>query len=297
MSQGESTGGLVLFHQVHLPVLLIPVGPFYIGWVLAAQTLLPVDWTFYLGLLSILPFLGIGTVLLNDAFDVKVDSLSRRKGEFASSRGDIDRRTLVIIAVVSLLISLAMALLLSPEFALVMGLLILFTLLYSVPPVQLSRRPGLDLLANMLGIGVLCTIAGWVLASPGSLPPTVWLITSALGTGTFFLLPTLMDYESDREGGKATVAVALGWAGACALGTVLISMADVGIVYMSLSSIILKPAFLWIAWPIILGEVVIFPVLARRRDLRKVLTGAMGGLLFIGNLVIVLSYLDLLGPF
>ena len=106
-----------------------------------------------------------------------------------------------------------------------------------------------------------------------------------------------MDYESDREGGKVTIAVALGWAGACALGTALISMADVGIIYMSLSSVILKPAFLWIAWPIILGEVVIFPVLARRRDLRRALTGAMGGLLFVGNLVIVLSFLDLLGPF
>ncbi len=81
------------------------------------------------------------------------------------------------------------------------------------------------------------------------------------------------------------------------MGTILISMADVGIVYISLSSIILKPSFLWIAWPIILGEVIIFPVLARRRDLLKPLTGAMGGLLFIGNMVIVLSYLDLLGPF
>jgi 4-hydroxybenzoate polyprenyltransferase len=297
MSQGGSTGGLVLFDQVHLPVLVIPVGPFYIGWVLATRTLLPVEWTFYLGLLAILPFLGIGTVLLNDAFDVNVDRLSQRKGDFASSKGDIDRRTLVIIGSVSLLISLAMALIVSPEFALVMGLLILFTLLYSVPPVQLSRRPGIDLLANMFGIGVLCTIAGWVLASPGSLPPTIWLVTSAFGTGTFFLLPALMDCKSDREGGKMTVAVALGWAGACGLGTALISMADVGIVYMSLSSIILKPAFLWIAFPIILGEVVIFPILARRRDLIKPLTGAMGGLLFLGNLVIMLSYLDLLGPF
>ena len=56
-------------------------------------------------------------------------------------------------------------------------------------------------------------------------------------------------------------------------------------------------AFLWIAWAIILGQVVVFPVLARRRDLLRPLTAVMGGLLFIGNLVIVLSYLDLLGPF
>ncbi len=288
---------MVLFDQVHLPVLVIPVGPFYIGWVLASNTLVPEAMSFYLGLLSIIPFLGIGTVLLNDAFDVPVDRLSRRKGEFASSRGAVNGMTMLVMACVSLLLSLMISLLVSPQYAVVIGLIIVLTFLYSVPPFQLSRRPGLDLFTNMLGIGVLCTVAGWVLADPYSLPPTIWLLTSALGTGTFFLLPALMDYESDKQGGKVTVAVLLGWGGACGLGTALISLADVGIVYMSLSSIILKPAFLWIAWPIILGEVVIFPLLARRRDLLRPLTAAMGGLLFVGNLVIVLSYLDLLGPF
>lgn len=287
----------MLFHQVHLPVLLIPVGPFYIGWVLAAQSLLPTDWSFYVALASILPFLGLGTVLANDAFDVNVDALSVRKGAFASSRGEVDRRRLSLLAGAFLVISFGLALVASLEFAVVIALLIGLALLYSVPPVQLSKRPGPDLLANMIGIGVLCTIAGWVLAAPDSLPPMIWLVTSALGAGTFFLLPALMDFESDSRGGKMTVAVSLGWVGACGLGAALISMADVGIIYMSMASIVLKPAFLWIAWPIILGEVVIFPVLARRRDLLKPLTGAMGGLLFMGNLLIVLSYLDLLGPF
>ncbi len=75
--------GLVLFDQVHLPILLIPVGPFYIGWVLAAQRLLPTDWEFYLALLSILPFLGVGTVLVNDSFDIPVDR-SHRRSPFSS---------------------------------------------------------------------------------------------------------------------------------------------------------------------------------------------------------------------
>ncbi len=297
MSQGGKVGGLVLFDQVHLPILLIPLGPFYIGWVLAAGRLLPDTWQFYVGLLSILPFLGLGTVLLNDAYDTQVDALSKRKGGLASSGSRIPKRVLIGVAIVSLAISLVLASVAGFVFSIAILVLILITILYSVPPIQLSRRPGLDLLANMVGIGAVCTIAGWVLASPGSLPPTVWLVTSALGTGTFFLLPALMDYESDLEGGKRTVAVVLGWERACALGLVLIAAADVLIVYMSLNSIILKPSFLWIATPIIVGELIIFPILARRKDLLKPLTGAMGGLLFIGNLMIVLSYLDLLGPF
>jgi 4-hydroxybenzoate polyprenyltransferase len=297
MREGGKSGGLVLFGQVDLQVLLIPLGPFYIGWVLASQRLLPTDWTFYLGLLAIFPFLGIGTVLLNDAFDVDVDRLSRRKGRFASSRGEVDRGRLVFLAAISLVASIVLAVVAATDFGLVIILLVGLTALYSFPPINLSRRPGLDLFANMLGIGVFCTIGGWVLGTPEGLPPAAWLITSALGTGTFFLLPALMDYESDKAGGKRTVAVSLGWVGACGLGTTLISMADVGIVYMSLSSIILKPPFLLIAWPIILGEVIIFPVLARRREMLRTLTGAMGTLLFIGNLLIVLSYLDMLGPF
>jgi len=297
MTDEGKTGRLVLFNQVHLPVLLIPIGPFYIGWVLATQRLLPTEWTFYLGLLAMFPFLGLGTVLLNDAYDVGVDRLSHRKGGSASSRGRVDERRLRTLAGISMIISILLASVVSTDFVLVMCVLVGFTFLYSTPPFQLSRRPGLDILTNMFAIGVLCTIAGWVLGTPDGLPPTVWLVTTALGTGTFFLLPALMDYQSDKEGGKVTVAVALGWTGACALGTALIALADVGIVYMSLNSIILKPSFLWIAWPIILGEIIIFPILVRRRDLLKPLTGAMSGLLFIGNVVIVLSYLDLLGPF
>jgi 4-hydroxybenzoate polyprenyltransferase len=289
--------GLVVFDQVHLPTLLVPVGPFYIGWVLASERLLPTDASFYIALLSIIPFLGLGTILVNDVYDMAVDSLSRRKSRMASSTGRAKADRLRLLALSSFAVALVLAILVSAEFLVVVGLLVIMALLYSVPPVQLSRRPGLDLLANGLGIGVLCTIGGWVIVSPDTLPPLVWLLTSALGTSTFFLLPAFMDHESDLAGAKATVVVSLGWRRACLLGIVLIGLADVGIIYMSMASIILKPSFLYIAWAIILGELLVFPLLAFRRDLLKPLTGTMGGLLFVGNLVIVLSYLDALGPF
>jgi 4-hydroxybenzoate polyprenyltransferase len=288
--------GPVVFDQVHLPTLLVPVGPFYIGWILASQRLLPTEASFYIALLSLM-ILGLGTVLVNDAHDITVDALSHRKARFATSTGRITGDRLKAIAASSFGAALMTATLVSVEFMVVIGLLVILALLYSVPPVQLSRRPGVDLTVNGFGIGVLCTIAGWVLVSPGSLPPIVWLVTSWFGTGTFFLLPALMDLDSDLEGGKVTVAVMIGWRRACHLGFILIGLADVGIVLMSLTSIILNPSFLYIAWPIILGQLLVFPILASRRDLLKPLTGAIGGLLFIGNLLIVLSYLDVLGPF
>ena len=297
MTESGEVRGPVVFGQVHVPTLLIPVGPFFIGWVLAAETLLPTEATFFIALISIFPFLGLGTLLLNDAYDSEVDALSTRKRNYASSTGRVNGGTLKRFAAISFTVSLLLAFVVSLEFLVVITSLVILAVLYSVPPIQLSRKPGMDLAANALGIGVLCTIAGWLVEAPSSLPPTAWLVTSALGTGTFFMLPALMDYGSDAEGGKMSIVVALGWRRACLLGMVLIGLADVGIIYMSLNSIILNPDFLWVAWVIILGEMVVFPVLAIRQDLMKPLTGAMGGLLFVGNFLIVLSYLGMLGPF
>ncbi len=297
MTEPGEVRGPVAFGQVHVPTLLIPVGPFFIGWVLAAETLLPTEASFFIALVSIFPFLGLGTLLLNDAYDREVDALSARKRNYASSTGRVNGGTLKRYAAISFAASLLLALLVSLGFLVVITMLVVLAVLYSMPPVQLSRRPGLDLAANAIGIGVLCTIAGWVIEAPSSLPPTAWLVTSALGTSTFFMLPALMDYVSDEKGGKMSIVVALGWRRACLLGAVLIGLADVGIIYMSINSIILNPDFLWVAWVIILGELIVFPLLAYRRDLVKPLTGAMGGLLFAGNLLIVLSYLGMLGPF
>jgi 4-hydroxybenzoate polyprenyltransferase len=287
----------VVFDQVYLPVLLIPAGPFYIGWVLATGKLLPSDLDFLLALLSILPFLGLGTILVNDAYDTWVDGLSSRKGMLASSTGRLSQGRLLALAGASFAVSVFLAALVSLRFLVVILALVVVALLYSLPPVQLSRRPGLDVAANAFGIGVLCQVAGWVLASPEPFPPVPWLVTSGLGTATFFLLPALMDYESDREGGKRTVATMLDWRGACLLGLAFIALADAGIVYMSLTSTILSPSFLWIAVPIIALQLSVFPILIRRRDLLRPMTTTMGVLLFIGNLAILLSFLGALGPF
>jgi 4-hydroxybenzoate polyprenyltransferase len=297
---GSGGGGrtpLLVLGQVHLPTLLVPVGPFFIGWVLASEALLPTGLDFWLALASMLPFLGLGTVLVNDAYDAPVDALSRRKGHLPASTGRLGRGTLLGAAAAMFAAALALAWAVNTAFLAAMAALVLLALLYSVPPVQLSRRAGLDLAANSLGIGVVCTVAGWAVERGASLPPAAWLVTSALGTGTFFMLPTLMDHASDLAGGKLGTVVRLGWRRACYLGMALIALADVGIVYMSLGSVILRPSFLYVAWAVILGELVVFPLLARRQDLVRPLTASMAGLLFAGNLLIMLSYLGALGPF
>jgi 4-hydroxybenzoate polyprenyltransferase len=289
--------GFLLFNQVELLVISIPAVPFYVGWVLASGELWPTSLRFYLGLLSMFPLLGTGTVLLNDAYDQDVDANSRRKSRLSSSIGILRSSTLSSLAWVSFAAALALAAAASLLLLANVVVLVLLAIAYSVPPVRLSRRPFIDLAANIIGIGVLCTIGGWVLEEGASLPPVAWMFTSAFGTGTIFLFLALMDMDSDKAGGKTTTAVRLGWRGTCLLGLALIATADAGIVYMSLASVVLNPTFLYVAVPIILLELSVFPALLNRRESLEMMTMVMSGLILGGTMLILLSHLGRLGPF
>jgi 4-hydroxybenzoate polyprenyltransferase len=287
----------VLLGQLDLLVLLVPVGPFYIGWTLSTGGLLPGTRAFAMAMLSIVPFLGAGTVLLNDAYDVDVDTRSRRKGGYRASLGLASPRSLVAAAAACMTVAVALAALASPWFLLWTAMLAALAVAYSVPPARLSRRPPWDLVANAVGIGVVCTLAGWSLERGPTAPPVAWLLTSALGTGAFFVLTALLDAPTDAAGGKRSVAVALGWGRACALGLALIAAADAGIVYMCMASVVLSPSFLWVAGPVIALELLVFPLVASRRASALAGAFAMAALLLVGNALIVLSHAGGLGPF
>lgn len=287
----------MLLGQLDILVLLVPLGPFYIGWSLASGELLPGTRAFALAALSMLPFLGAGTVLLNDAYDVDVDARSRRKGGYRASMGLVSPRSMVAAAAACWAAATALAALASPWFLLWTAVLVALAAAYSVPPLRLSRRPPWDLAANSVGIGVVCTLAGWSLEGGPTAPPAAWLVTSALGTGAFFVLTALLDAPTDEAGGKRSVAVALGWSRACALGLALIAAADVGIVYMCLAPVVLRPSFLWVAAPVIALELLVFPLVASRRASALAGTLAMAALLLVGNALIVLSHAGALGPF
>ena len=291
------TRRFLLFGQLDPLVLLVPAGPFYNGYVLGAHALAPTSWGFAVALVCIIPFLGAGTVLLNDLYDAGVDRGSPRKSATASANGTTSGRSLALAAAACLAVALALATAVSPAFLAVVAALVALSLAYSVPPVQLSRRAGLDLAANAVGIGGLCTMAGWVVAAGITLPPPAWLATSSLGTGTYFVLTTLLDIGPDEAAGKTTVGVRLGWRRACWLGAGLIAAADAGIVWMSVTGTILHPSFLWVAAPIIAGELWVFPALAARPRSARLGLLAMSALLFVGNLAILLSYLRMIGPF
>lgn len=98
-----------------------------------------------------------------------------------------------------------------PRFPPVYAACFVLSLLYSLPPVRLKARAGLDLLVNCLGYGAGTFLAGW--AATGR-PWSSSLAWASLGLGFLFgaLYPLTQIYQIDADArqGIRTLAVRLG---------------------------------------------------------------------------------------
>jgi 4-hydroxybenzoate polyprenyltransferase len=83
-------------------------------------------------------------------------------------------------------------------------------LAYSLPPLRLTARPGLDVIANATGYGAIATLLGG--APHPSLDPGASLLVfgTTLAVSAVFLHTTLLDLEGDRRTGKRSIGVVLG---------------------------------------------------------------------------------------
>jgi len=152
-----------------------------------------------------------------------------RKG-FPVGKGLVDDATLLALSVVSLVGAafLARGASISEQWLLAASFVL--GLVYVTPPLELKRRPILDVLCHGLGYGIVAFLLGAAgcgdLDRAGSLG---WALAAALpyalGIMTVALLTMLADLEGDARAGQRTTAVALGRArtagaaGALAWGT------------------------------------------------------------------------------
>ncbi len=280
----------LLFKQFEPLILTVPILPFYMGWVFATGSLAPHDFKFLISLAAIFPFLGAATLLLNDIHDIDVDPGSNRKAGRGLEKGGLTFTKAKSWILLSTAVSLALASLVNLHFLAAIAGLHLLSWLYSLPPLRLSRRPGLDIVTNIIGIGVLCNIAGWVAAAPGTYPPVAWLYTSGMGAGVAFVLLAVIDVDSDRIGGKKTTAVWLGESNALLLGLGLLFAADLGIIYLAQNAILLTRSFLYIALPFITLEIATYStLLSRPKSVGSRYIWLIGELAF-GNLLVLLNY-------
>lgn len=196
---------LVDFFFALRPLVLVPAWSFFIVGVglsrVDAATAFPAERFFLLSLVL------VGVYLINQVVDYESDRINN-KGFFLQ-RGIFSRRLYVAAAAVCLATALTAAIVRARSPGLLVAAAAL-GLAYSVPPLRLVARPGLDLLANGIGYGCIALLLG---AGSAWSPSVSWLarlLTGFLAVSAVFLHTTVMDADGDRRTRKRTIGVALG---------------------------------------------------------------------------------------
>src|SRR2546425_7291517 len=212
---------------------IVSMVPLYIGWVLAqpaaTRHLYIDDAGLILALLVIGPFLGTFTFLVNTYYDMgTTDRVNPRKKYVQVVEELIDPQTLLWAAVgfagLGILLSWYVSsnfvsfagtdtsgpltsVLGKYEFVLVMGLVVLLGFAYSHPAIRWKGVPGMDLVTNMVGFGILCPLGGGGLLQPLELAPWRDFATITLFLGAVYAPTTASGYEADRPpGGRSPPA-------------------------------------------------------------------------------------------
>jgi chlorophyll synthase len=293
----------------------VTVIPFYMAWVFATRKLLPTlvldvltanstspgsyseFYAFVFALLALGPFLGGFTLLYNDYWDSEVDRKSRRKGLFPLSQGLITHRAILRTSLVFMILAVLFSLLVSLLFAALVGVCIILSLSYSTPPVRLKNRAGIDVVTNLVGSGLLCSIAGWIVVKPLHTYPYVWGLASMAGVAAIYIPTTIIDQESDRAAGVDTIAVHFGKKNAYYMGVFSIAIANILIVLMCLTNYLFTLELLVVVWPIALSQVLVYAYYLRRLTFRSVYQAIMALviLLVVGNSLLLTYYVGYWG--
>ncbi|MEE9151128.1 MAG: UbiA family prenyltransferase [Thermoplasmata archaeon] len=291
----------------------VSVLPFYMGWVFATKELFPpyiLDLLtsnnpsqasyeqfilFGLGLMVMGPFLGGSTLLYNDYRDSKIDKTSKRKALFPLPQGFLASKTVFRASIVLMFLALAISFFISALFMLLVSLCLLLSICYSTPPIRLKNRAGLDVITNAVGSGVLCSIAGWIVAKSLLDYPVIWGLTSLFGVSSIYIPTTIIDQENDKKLGVNTIAVKLGKKRAFYAGLFCIVMANALIIYMGLISYLITPEFLIVAWPIAVAQPIIYALILRKLTFKSVYMTIMtlATLLLVGNILLLTYYVGL----
>jgi chlorophyll synthase len=264
----------------------VSILPYYMGWSLASNKIYPTYlarilllpdpapahdmylemFVFIIGLISIGPLLGGATILFNDFFDRKKDIISRRKKHLPLTRGLLNPNSIFRSSIVLFILALLFSLFISFWFSLFVLICIILSIIYSAPPLRLKERPGLDILTNAIASGILCTMAGWVIAKPIQEFPILWGIISFFGVGAIYIPTTIIDFEPDGKKGVKTIATYLGKRKAFYIGWIFVIIANSTIILMGLLNYIIPPKFLLFVWPIMVAEILSYWYYLRKLD-------------------------------
>jgi chlorophyll synthase len=158
--------------------------------------------------LAVLGPLVWGAVLtVNDLHDLPSDRHNPRKATAPLVTGELTEAHLARWHRWFTVSALVVAAVTGPVFVTGTAAVLLLGRLYSVPPVRLKARPGADVAANAVVVGVLAPLAGWSLHRPVTEYPPVMVLLGVLLAAALYLPTTTMDADADLVAGDVTAAI------------------------------------------------------------------------------------------
>jgi 4-hydroxybenzoate polyprenyltransferase len=147
---------------------------------------------------------------INNYYDADSDRINpRRMHKNALASGDISKKAAMAINILCIAIPLITLSLYRLETLYLAALLLIWSATYSIPPIRVKGRPGLDIIWHFFGF-VYIVLLGSLIA--GSLSELSWLM--AISLGVFSCIGQLAnhydDFEYDKESGTKTFAVCYG---------------------------------------------------------------------------------------
>lgn len=239
----------VAWWQLSRPaVWMVSLLPFWIAHVLATRELAPSHHRreLLIATLVIGPVLWASASWVNDAYDLDGDRMNPRKAASPLVRGVLSARAVWRGAAAAAIAAVALALTVNVPFALVVVSALALAWAYSVPPVRLKTRPGADLAANALAVGVVTLLAGWAVTRPLDEFPWYVLPQGLLVATALYVPSTLVDEDSDRRIGYRTIATTLGDRRAYLVGWTAWVLSCAGAVLLAGLDVLVPRRMLWV---------------------------------------------------
>jgi len=263
-----------VFHICGIEFWIVALFPFYIGYVVSANHLLP-DARGILAGIIVGPLMAAFTFLFNDYYDVKEDFINPRKAPYSLIyKKEIKPETYLKISIIVGFIGLALSLTISVTMFLLTSGIYLLSVMYSHHSIRLKARGGLDLLTNMVGLGILCPLAGWSIHRPILEFPIFYLLSIFFVLGALYAPTTVADYEADRRNNVNTLAVKFGKKKTIWIGELLLI---IGMIILFLEGVFedfpWTHEYLYKTWPFIVFQPFVYIWFLRETNLKNIYRG------------------------
>jgi 4-hydroxybenzoate polyprenyltransferase len=238
-------------------------GTFLIGYAIGITSLTQFLNPFFA--LQLLFFMFPANVFLygvNDFYDEDTDVFNPKKDDKEYRVTSKDRRTLLILIIVSFIYGVIL-LALQPDLVAMalFGFFLLLSFLYSAKPIRFKARPFLDFMSNFLYV-LPAIIAFYQLRF--IIPPILPLFAAFMWTSAMHLFSAVPDIEADKQANLTTTAVLIG-----ATASLILCFAF-WLTFATILVLIIPWNAPWNLLMFVYPAIPIYPLLRRKANVEKV---------------------------